>query len=166
MEEVEFLTVGYFDQADGKLKTECFTGRNCVRKMWKAAAGPAGRVNHPGRSARIMRMSALERRVKDRTAALEKEINERKQTEEQLKKTTQQFRQLAENVHDLVVLDLGLPRKEGLDVLRSMRRRGDARPARSTGRSPPRIMNCSARRRMRIKRRLIRILVSRRPHWR
>jgi len=35
---------------------------------------------------------------------------------------------LAENVHDLVVLDLGLPRKEGLDVLRSMRRRGDARP--------------------------------------
>ena len=35
---------------------------------------------------------------------------------------------LAENVHDLVVLDLGLPRKEGLDVLRSMRRRGDTRP--------------------------------------
>src|SRR4029450_1938159 len=35
---------------------------------------------------------------------------------------------LAENVHDLVLLDLGLPRKEGLDVLRSMRRRGDARP--------------------------------------
>jgi two-component system response regulator QseB len=35
---------------------------------------------------------------------------------------------LADNVHDLVVLDLGLPRKEGLDVLRSMRRRGDARP--------------------------------------
>jgi len=35
---------------------------------------------------------------------------------------------LAENVHDLLVLDLGLPRKEGLDVLRSMRRRGDARP--------------------------------------
>ena len=35
---------------------------------------------------------------------------------------------LAENVHDLVVLDLGLPRKEGLDVLRSMRRRGDERP--------------------------------------
>ena len=31
---------------------------------------------------------------------------------------------LAENVHDLVLLDLGLPRKEGLDVLR-----GDA-PAR------------------------------------
>ena len=35
---------------------------------------------------------------------------------------------LAENVHDLVVLDLGLPRREGLDVLRAMRRRGDARP--------------------------------------
>ena len=35
---------------------------------------------------------------------------------------------LAENVHDLFVLDLGLPRKEGLDVLRAMRRRGDARP--------------------------------------
>lgn len=35
---------------------------------------------------------------------------------------------LSENVHDLVLLDLGLPRKEGLDVLRAMRRRGDARP--------------------------------------
>lgn len=35
---------------------------------------------------------------------------------------------LAENVHDLVLLDLGLPRMEGLDVLRGMRRRGDARP--------------------------------------
>ena len=35
---------------------------------------------------------------------------------------------LAENVHDLLVLDLGLPRKEGLDVLRSMRQRGDLRP--------------------------------------
>ena len=35
---------------------------------------------------------------------------------------------LAEKVHDLVVLDLGLPRKEGLDVLRSMRQRGDLRP--------------------------------------
>jgi two-component system response regulator QseB len=35
---------------------------------------------------------------------------------------------LAENVHDLVLLDLGLPRKEGLDVLRGMRTRGDARP--------------------------------------
>jgi two-component system response regulator QseB len=31
-------------------------------------------------------------------------------------------------VHDLVLLDLGLPRKEGLDVLRGMRRKGDARP--------------------------------------
>jgi two-component system response regulator QseB len=35
---------------------------------------------------------------------------------------------LAEKVHDLLVLDLGLPRTEGLDVLRAMRRRGDARP--------------------------------------
>jgi len=35
---------------------------------------------------------------------------------------------LAENVHDLLVLDLGLPRKEGLDVLRAMRRRGDTKP--------------------------------------
>ena len=35
---------------------------------------------------------------------------------------------LADDVHDLVVLDLGLPRKEGLAVLREMRGRGDARP--------------------------------------
>jgi two-component system, OmpR family, response regulator QseB len=35
---------------------------------------------------------------------------------------------LAENVHDLLLLDLGLPRKEGLDVLRTMRGRDDARP--------------------------------------
>ena len=35
---------------------------------------------------------------------------------------------LADKVHDLVLLDLGLPRKEGLDVLRGMRRRGDTRP--------------------------------------
>ena len=35
---------------------------------------------------------------------------------------------LSENVHDLLVLDLGLPRKEGLDVVRAMRRRGDRRP--------------------------------------
>ncbi|HVN35817.1 MAG TPA: response regulator [Casimicrobiaceae bacterium] len=35
---------------------------------------------------------------------------------------------LAERVHDLLVLDLGLPRKTGLDVLRSMRQRGDSRP--------------------------------------
>jgi two-component system response regulator QseB len=35
---------------------------------------------------------------------------------------------LAESVHDLLVLDLGLPRKQGLDVLRAMRRRGDTRP--------------------------------------
>jgi two-component system response regulator QseB len=35
---------------------------------------------------------------------------------------------LAEGVHDLLLLDLGLPRKAGLDLLRAMRRRGDARP--------------------------------------
>jgi len=35
---------------------------------------------------------------------------------------------LRENVHDLVLLDLGLPGKQGLDVLATMRRRGDARP--------------------------------------
>jgi two-component system response regulator QseB len=35
---------------------------------------------------------------------------------------------LEQRVHDLVLLDLGLPRKHGLDVLASMRRRGDARP--------------------------------------
>jgi two-component system response regulator QseB len=35
---------------------------------------------------------------------------------------------LSENVHDLLLLDLGLPRKEGLEVLRGMRKRGDARP--------------------------------------
>jgi two-component system response regulator QseB len=35
---------------------------------------------------------------------------------------------LAENVHDLLLLDLGLPRKDGLALLQSMRRRGDKRP--------------------------------------
>ena len=35
---------------------------------------------------------------------------------------------LAEKVHDALLLDLGLPRKSGLDVLTAMRRRGDARP--------------------------------------
>ncbi len=35
---------------------------------------------------------------------------------------------LAEHVHEVLLLDLGLPRKEGLDVLAAMRRRGDARP--------------------------------------
>ena len=35
---------------------------------------------------------------------------------------------LAENVHDAVLLDLGLPRKTGLEVLIAMRRRGDTRP--------------------------------------
>ncbi|MBS0322126.1 MAG: response regulator transcription factor [Proteobacteria bacterium] len=35
---------------------------------------------------------------------------------------------LAEGVHDIVLLDLGLPRKAGLDVLATMRQRGDLRP--------------------------------------
>jgi two-component system response regulator QseB len=35
---------------------------------------------------------------------------------------------LSERVHDALVLDLGLPRKSGLDLLSAMRRRGDARP--------------------------------------
>jgi DNA-binding response OmpR family regulator len=35
---------------------------------------------------------------------------------------------LTDEVHDLLLLDLGLPHKEGLDVLRAMRRRGDKRP--------------------------------------
>jgi PAS domain S-box-containing protein len=42
----------------------------------------------------------LERRVRERTAALELEIKDRKQTEEQLRKTMQQLRQLAENIAD------------------------------------------------------------------
>src|ERR1700737_1727160 len=35
---------------------------------------------------------------------------------------------LAENVHDALLLDLGLPRKDGIALLSDMRRRGDARP--------------------------------------
>jgi two-component system response regulator QseB len=35
---------------------------------------------------------------------------------------------LQENVHDVLLLDLGLPRRAGLDVLATMRRRGDRRP--------------------------------------
>ena len=35
---------------------------------------------------------------------------------------------LSEKVHDALLLDLGLPRKDGLDVLVAMRKRGDARP--------------------------------------
>jgi len=42
----------------------------------------------------------LEQRIKERTAALEREIGDRKQTEEQLRKTMQQLRQLAENISD------------------------------------------------------------------
>jgi two-component system, OmpR family, response regulator len=35
---------------------------------------------------------------------------------------------LQQNVHDLLLLDLGLPRRDGLALLTAMRRRGDARP--------------------------------------
>src|SRR5512134_3047422 len=35
---------------------------------------------------------------------------------------------LRQDVHDLLLLDLGLPRREGLSVLAAMRTRGDARP--------------------------------------
>lgn len=35
---------------------------------------------------------------------------------------------LAESVHDALVLDLGLPRRTGLEILSAMRRRGDTRP--------------------------------------
>ncbi|HUA37282.1 MAG TPA: PAS domain-containing protein [Candidatus Sulfopaludibacter sp.] len=42
----------------------------------------------------------LEQRVKERTFALEREVTDRTQTEEQLLKTMQQLRQLAENITD------------------------------------------------------------------
>ena len=35
---------------------------------------------------------------------------------------------LLQNVHDALVLDLGLPKRTGLEILAAMRRRGDARP--------------------------------------
>jgi two-component system, OmpR family, response regulator QseB len=35
---------------------------------------------------------------------------------------------LRDGVHEVVLLDLGLPGKQGLDVLAALRRRGDARP--------------------------------------
>jgi two-component system, OmpR family, response regulator len=35
---------------------------------------------------------------------------------------------LAESVHDVLVLDLGLPKRSGLELLAAMRRRGDTRP--------------------------------------
>jgi two-component system response regulator QseB len=35
---------------------------------------------------------------------------------------------LADPIHDLLLLDLGLPHRQGLDVLRAVRARGDARP--------------------------------------
>jgi PAS domain S-box-containing protein len=42
----------------------------------------------------------LEFHARERTNALQREVDERKQTEEQLRKTTQQLRQLAENITD------------------------------------------------------------------
>jgi len=42
----------------------------------------------------------LEQRVRERTTALEREIGDRRQTEERLQKTMQQFRQLAEHISD------------------------------------------------------------------
>src|SRR5262249_6057981 len=42
----------------------------------------------------------LERRVRDRTETIQREMNERKQAEEQLLKTTRQLRQLAEHIAD------------------------------------------------------------------
>src|SRR5256885_8631936 len=36
---------------------------------------------------------------------------------------------LAEHAHDAIVLDLGLPKRAGLDALGAMRRSGDTRPA-------------------------------------
>ncbi len=46
------------------------------------------------------RIEELKRRARDRTAALEREVEERKQTEEQLRKTMQQLRQLSEHITD------------------------------------------------------------------
>lgn len=45
--------------------------------------------------------SELKRRVSDRSAALEREVVERSRTEEQLGKTVQQLRHLAENMNDV-----------------------------------------------------------------
>jgi len=42
----------------------------------------------------------LDQRIQERTIALEREIGDRKRTEEQLRKTMQQLRQLAENISD------------------------------------------------------------------
>lgn len=53
----------------------------------------------------------LKRRVSDRAAALEREAGERVQTEEQLLKTVQQLRQLAENLADVFwIRDAGASR--------------------------------------------------------
>ena len=45
-------------------------------------------------------MVNLEKSARERLAALEREVGDRRQTEEQLRKTMQQLRQLAENITD------------------------------------------------------------------
>lgn len=45
-------------------------------------------------------INELEHRARERTNALQREVDERKQTEEQLRRTMQQLRQLAENITD------------------------------------------------------------------
>lgn len=45
-------------------------------------------------------MANLEKSARERLAALEREVGDRRQTEEQLRKTMQQLRQLAENITD------------------------------------------------------------------
>jgi PAS domain S-box-containing protein len=53
----------------------------------------------------------LEQRVRERTIALEREITDRKQTEEQLRKTMQQLRQLSEHIVDVFWMrEVGDPR--------------------------------------------------------
>jgi len=46
------------------------------------------------------RIEELKRRARERTATLEREVDEHKQTEEQLRKTMQQLRQLSEHITD------------------------------------------------------------------
>jgi DNA-binding response OmpR family regulator len=49
---------------------------------------------------------------------------------------------LATPVYDLVVLDLGLPRKDGLELLRGLRRAGNEAPT-TTSSSPSTSTSCS-----------------------
>ena len=68
---------------------------------------------------------------------------------------------LAEKVHELLLLDLGLPRKEGLDVLAAMRRGGDR--AAGAGADRARRRRRPRRRARRGRRRLPRQAVRARP---